>query len=81
VRSALEAIATQNTAPPLQRHYDTRYLASPIEVGEVFSRPLSVESRARAHRAREIAQKHKERQAAILEASILNAKAAKANSK
>ena len=40
-------------------------MANPIEVGEVFSRPYSVESRARAQRAREIAQKQKDRHASI----------------
>lgn len=69
VKSALGAIASQNGAVPLKLHYDTRYVANPIEVGEVFSRPYSVESRARAQRAREIAQKQKDRQAAI-EASL-----------
>jgi hypothetical protein len=70
VRGALEAIKSQNAIAPLQRHYDTRYVASAIEVGEVFQRPHSVESRARAQRAREIDQRHIERQAAILEASL-----------
>lgn len=70
MRGVLEAIRTQNVSVPLLPHYDTRYVSHGIEVGEVFSRPHSVESRARAQRARDIDQRHKDRQAAILEASL-----------
>lgn len=70
VKGVLDAIATQNVSAPLLPHYDTRFVAPPVAVGEVFRRPHSVEARSRAQRAREIDQRHKERQAAILEASL-----------
>jgi hypothetical protein len=75
----LDAIASQGAVTPLRPHYDTRYVASAIEVGEVFQRPLTVESRARAQRALEINRKFEERQAAIQEASLLATKKDKKN--
>ena len=48
-----------NTVPSeskaLVPYYDTRYLANPIEVGDVLYRPSTMDSRQRARRAVEIA--------------------------
>jgi len=64
-KGALQAIASQNIAAPLIKYYDTRYVANPIEVGEVFTRPKTVDARARAKRALAISDKYNARQAEI----------------
>ncbi len=54
-KSIFDAIQSQSESKPLVPFYDTRYLANPIEVGDVLSRPATTESRHRAKRVTEIA--------------------------
>ena len=65
-KGPLQAITSQSLNSPLIKYYDTRYVANPIEVGEVFSRPNTVDARARAKRALSISTKYNARQAEIL---------------
>jgi len=70
-KDTLGAIASQSLNSPMIKYYDTRYLAHPIEVGQVLMRPSTSESRQRAQRARTIQHKFETRQAEIAEAAIV----------
>jgi hypothetical protein len=54
-KDVFSAIQSQSESKPLVPFYDTRYLANPIEVGEVLSRPATTDSRHRAKRVTQIA--------------------------
>ena len=55
-------LGSQAESKKMNPYYDTRYLANPIEVGEVLFRPTTMESRQRARRAIEIAHEFEKRQ-------------------
>lgn len=52
--SVLDSINERKISTPMNPFYDTRYISNNIDVGEVFKRPATVESRKSAQRALEV---------------------------
>jgi hypothetical protein len=70
--SKLSDSLTSEGSESLVPYYDHRHRPHDIEVGDILKRPLTMESRKRAHRALEVAHQLSEKQRLLEERMELN---------